>query len=65
LSALDIVSRINYRAAQCFALARHNDWSRWFAISSSLPHLNSFQRILALDMVLRESIIEYNKLQRI
>ncbi len=21
-------------AAQCFSLAHHNDWSRWFAISS-------------------------------
>ncbi len=27
----------HYRAAQCFRLARHNDWSRWFAISNSPP----------------------------
>jgi hypothetical protein len=30
-------SKYDLTAAQCFRLAHHNDWSRWFAISSSPP----------------------------
>jgi hypothetical protein len=30
-------NKYDLTAAQCFSLAHHNDWSTWFAISSSPP----------------------------
>jgi hypothetical protein len=30
-------NKYDLTATQCFSLAHHNEWSRWFAISS--PHL--------------------------
>jgi len=30
-------NKYDLSAAQCFLLAHHNDWSRWFAISSPSP----------------------------
>jgi hypothetical protein len=35
-------NKYDQTAAQCFWLAHHNDWSRWFPISSPRPYLLSW-----------------------
>jgi len=46
-------------AAKCFWLAHHNDWSRWFVISSSptylLSHFQGWQQSIQLNLDVKNS----------